>query len=64
MVGVMSLSEYNRIEDMYGRKRIDMTDDQYAFILDFDIMGEIVNNSLKDGNVGLIPMMSLGNGNG
>ena len=51
MVGVMSLSEYNRIEDMYGRKRIDMTDDQYAFILDFDIMGEIVNNSLKDGNV-------------
>ena len=51
MVGVMSLSEYNLIEDMYGRSRIDMTDDQYAFILDFDMMGEIENNALKDGNL-------------
>lgn len=50
MVGVMSLSEYNLIEDMYGRERIEMNDDQYAFILDFDLMGEIVNGALRDGN--------------
>ncbi|MBP3755193.1 MAG: FtsX-like permease family protein [Lachnospiraceae bacterium] len=50
MVGVMSLSEYNLIEDMYGRDRIEMNDDQYAFILDFDLMGEIVNGALRDGN--------------
>ena len=50
MVGVMSLSEYNLIEDMYGRDRIEMNDDQYAFILDFDLMGEIVNGAPRDGN--------------
>ena len=51
MVGVMRLSEYNLIEDLYGRDRLDMTDDQYAFILDFDMLGSIADKALKDGNV-------------
>lgn len=59
MVGVMSLSEYNLIEDMYGRDRIEMNDDQYAFILDFDIMGEIVNGALEDGNILNVSGMEL-----
>lgn len=51
MVGVMRLSEYNLIEDLYGRDRLEMDDDQYAFILDFDMMGSIENKALEDGIV-------------
>ena len=51
MVGVMRLSDYNMIEDMYGRSRLRMEDDEYAFILDFDLLGEIVNRSLEEGKV-------------
>ena len=51
MVGVMKLSDYNLIEDMYGRSRLEMADDEYAFILDFDMLGEIVNKSMEEGGV-------------
>ena len=51
MVGVMRLSDYNLIEDMYGRERLEIADDEYAFILDFDMLGEIVNKSMAEGNI-------------
>ena len=50
MVGVMKLSDYNTIEDMYGRSRLNMSDDEYAFILDFDLLGTIADKALEDGN--------------
>lgn len=50
MVGVMKLSDYNLIEDMYGRDEIVMSDDEYAFILDFDLLGIIADKALADGN--------------
>ncbi len=59
MVGVMRLSDYNLIEDMYDRNRLEMTDDQYAFILDFDLMGSFANSALEDGNVLTVSGASL-----
>ncbi|MCR5740531.1 MAG: ABC transporter permease [Lachnospiraceae bacterium] len=50
MVGVMKLSDYNHIEDMYDRDRIVMADDEYAFILDFDLLGTIADKALSEGN--------------
>lgn len=47
---VFALSEYNRLEKLYGRKEIELKEDEYVILCDFDLMVDLVNLSLKRGN--------------
>ena len=48
---IIKLSDYNRMERLYGRKEITISDDQYAVISDFDLLNSLINPSLEQGNV-------------
>lgn len=48
---VIKLSDYNRIEKMYGRDVLVLGDDQYAMVSDFDLLNTLINPSMEQGNV-------------
>ena len=48
---VIKLSDYNRIEKMYGRDELVLGDDQYAMVSDFDLLNTLINPSMEQGNV-------------
>lgn len=48
---VIKLSDYNRIEKMYGRDELMLGDDQYAMVSDFDLLNTLINPSMEQGNV-------------
>ena len=48
---IVRLSDYNMLEEMYGRKPIVLADNEYAMICDFDILTDIVNEAIKNGNI-------------
>ncbi len=48
---VIKLSDYNRIEKMYGRDELVLGDDQYAMVSDFDLLNTLLNPSMEQGNV-------------
>ena len=48
---VIKLSDYNRIEKMYGRDELVLGDDQYAMVSDFDLLNTLINPSMEKGNV-------------
>ena len=48
---VIKLSDYNRIEKMYGRDELVLGDDQYAMVSDFDVLNTLINPSMEQGNV-------------
>ena len=47
---VVRLSDYNKLEDIYGREHISLDSNQYAIICDFDILTDINNKAIKLGN--------------
>lgn len=48
---VIKLSDYNRIEKMYGRDELVLGDDQYAMVSDFDLLNTLINPSMEQGNI-------------
>ena len=48
---VIKLSDYNRIEEMYGRDELVLGDEQYAMVSDFDLLNTLINPSMEQGNV-------------
>ena len=48
---IVRLSDYNMLEEMYGRKPIVLADNEYAMICDFDMLTDIVNEAIKNGNI-------------
>lgn len=48
---VVRLSEYNKLERMYGRDELELTDNQYAVVCDFDSLEELINGAIDKGNV-------------
>ncbi len=48
---VIKLSDYNRIEKMYGRDELVLGDDQYAMVSDLDLLNTLINPSMEQGNV-------------
>lgn len=59
---VVRLSDYNMLEEMYGRKPIVLADNEYAEICDFDILGDILNEAIKRGNVITVNNVNLVSG--
>lgn len=59
---VVRLSDYNMLEEMYGRKPIVLADNEYAEICDFDILGDIFNEAIKRGNVITVNNVNLVSG--
>lgn len=47
---VLRVSDYNKIEALYGRKPIEITDNKYAVINASDILTEFVDTAIKKGN--------------
>ncbi len=47
---VMKLSDYNKLERMYGRKELKLEDDEYAIVSDFDLLNTFLNPAIKQGN--------------
>ena len=50
VIGTIRLSDYNRIQDMYGRKPLELKDDEYAIICSFDLLNQFFNGAIKEGN--------------
>ena len=48
---IIKLSDYNRLEKMYGRDELIIGDDQYAIVSDFDLLNTLLNPSMEQGNV-------------
>lgn len=48
---VIKLSDYNRLERMYGREELVISNDQYAIVSDFDLLNTLLNPSMEQGNV-------------
>ena len=48
---IIKLSDYNRLEKMYGRDELVIGDDQYAIVSDFDLLNTLLNPSMEQGNV-------------
>ena len=48
---VVRLSDYNCLERMYGRDELKLDADQYAVICDFDMLEELINEAIDNGNV-------------
>lgn len=47
---VVRLSDYNRLERLYGREELSLADDEYAITCDFDMLEEIISEAMKMGN--------------
>lgn len=43
---VMTLSDYNRIQRMYGRKELTLQENEYAIISDFELLNTFTNTAL------------------
>lgn len=48
---VMRLSDYNKIEKAYGRKKLSVGENEYAVVSDFDLLNQFLISSIKMGNV-------------
>lgn len=48
---LVKLSDYNRLEAMYGREEIALEENEYAVISDFDMLNEIIDEAIEKGNV-------------
>ena len=59
---VVRLSDYNRLEEMYGRKTFDIARDEYIVICDFDMLTDIINESIANGNTMPVGDMVLTSG--
>lgn len=47
---IVKLSDYNKLEDLYGRDHINLEDDEYAVICDFDLLTELTDKAIESGN--------------
>ena len=47
---IMRLSDYNKLERLYGREELVLSDNQYAEICDFDLLAELSNEAISLGN--------------
>ena len=47
---VMTLSDYNRIQRMYGRKELTLQENEYAIISDFELLNTFTNTALAQKN--------------
>ena len=47
---LMRVSDYNKIEKLYGHEEYELKDDEYIMLCDFESQKEIRNEVLKDGN--------------
>ena len=50
LMGAMRLSDYNRVQDMYGRKHLELEDNEYAIICTFEILNQFFDGAIKEGN--------------
>ncbi len=50
LIGSIRLSDYNRIQDMYGRKALELASDEYAIVCSFDLLNRFFNGAIKEGN--------------
>ncbi len=48
---VVRLSDYNKLEALYGRKALSLKNDEYAVVCDFDILKELIDTAIDRGNV-------------
>ena len=48
---VMKISDFNRLERMYEREELQMADDEYIVVSDFDLLNEFTNEAMAQGNV-------------
>ncbi|MBO4376915.1 MAG: ABC transporter permease [Lachnospiraceae bacterium] len=46
---IMSLSDYNKLQDEYGRKEIKLEDDEYLVICDFQLYAQFADKALAAG---------------
>ena len=47
---VMTLSDYNKIQRMYGRKELTLQENEYAIISDFELLNTFTNTALAQKN--------------
>jgi putative ABC transport system permease protein len=47
---IIRLSDYNRLQRLYGRDEIVLEEDEYAIISDFDLLNTLLNPAIESGN--------------
>lgn len=47
---IVRLSDYNKLEALYGRKNLELGTNEYVVVCDFDMLTDIINEAIKNGN--------------
>ncbi|MBO4591991.1 MAG: ABC transporter permease, partial [Eubacterium sp.] len=48
-VTILRQSDYNKIADLFGNEKVDLKDDEYVVVADFDPLFDVINGVLEEG---------------